>query len=505
VTMALAMAVVAATGFISLSYEILWYRGISFVTGGSPSAFGMLLGFYLSGLAVGSFASGIFCERAAHGDRRYLAHVAGFVLLANLFGFLALPLLAWLTTRSAPQLAFGLIALASAMLGAVLPLVSHFGVAPDRWAGTRLSYLYAANIVGSVLGSFLTGFVLLDVMPMRVIAALLLTVGVATSATLLAFAGVRGVKLVPALGLLGVLMACSAAATPALFDRFYERLLWAQNFTPQSRFADVVENRSGVIAVANDRTVFGGGVYDGSISTDPTNDQNQITRAYAVAAMHAAPSRVLMIGLSAGAWAQVIANNPGVDSLVVVEINPGYLQLIARYPQVSSILTNPKVRIIIDDGRRWLSRHPDEHFDLILSNTTFHWRANVTNLLSLEFLKLVAAHLRPKGIYYFNTTGSTTALKTAMTAFPFGMRFRNFAAVGPDSFTFDRSRWAESLRSYRIDGRPVFDLQNREGRQRLTEVVSDPEWESRANVLMRLADVEITTDDNMRPEWYPDR
>ena len=31
-----------------------------------------------------------------------------------------------------------------------------------------------------------------------------------------------------------------------------------------------------------------------------------------------------MIGLSAGAWAEVVANHPQLDELVVVEINPGY-------------------------------------------------------------------------------------------------------------------------------------------------------------------------------------
>jgi len=59
VTLALPMAVVAVTGFIALSYEILWFRAISFVTGGAPAAFGLLLGFYppawrLVPLGVGS-------------------------------------------------------------------------------------------------------------------------------------------------------------------------------------------------------------------------------------------------------------------------------------------------------------------------------------------------------------------------------------------------------------------------------------------------------------------
>ena len=65
----------------------------------------------------------------------------------------------------------------------------------------------------------------------------------------------------------------------------------------------------------------------------------------------------------------------------IVEINPGYLQLIADYPMVSSLLRNPKVRIYVDDGRRWLVAHPDARYDLVLMNTSFHWRDHSTNLV----------------------------------------------------------------------------------------------------------------------------
>jgi spermidine synthase len=36
--------------------------------------------------------------------------------------------------------------------------------------------------------------------------------------------------------------------------------------------------------------------------------------------------------------------------------------LIAGWPEVASVLRNPKVNIITDDGRRWLS-HGEKQFD----------------------------------------------------------------------------------------------------------------------------------------------
>ena len=69
-----------------------------------------------------------------------------------------------------------------------------------------------------------------------------------------------------------------------------------------------------------------------------------------MSAFHPAPRRVLMIGLSGGAWAEVVANHPQLEELVVVEINPGYLKLIPRYRVVAGLLANPRVKIVITTG-----------------------------------------------------------------------------------------------------------------------------------------------------------
>jgi len=107
-----------------------------------------------------------------------------------------------------------------------------------------------------------------------------------------------------------------------------------------------------------------------------------------------------MIGLSSGSWAQILVHHPEVESLDIVEINPGYLKLIPQYPVVSSLLDNPKARIHIDDGRRWLFSHPDRRYDLIVQNTSFYWRDHSAELLSADLFahcpasSLAGGHLR---------------------------------------------------------------------------------------------------------------
>jgi SAM-dependent methyltransferase len=289
----------------------------------------------------------------------------------------------------------------------------------------------------------------------------------------------------------------------------YERLLAKSDYKSDLQFADLVENRSGLITVMQDGTIFGGGVYDGRFNTNLVNDTNGIFRAFAIAGLHAEPTNVLIIGLSSGSWAQVVANNPAVKDITIVEINPGYLPLIRKHGNVESLLRNPKVHLVIDDGRRWLVSHPNSKFDFILMNTSYHWRANVSNLLSQEFLNLVRPHLNPGGILYYNTTWSEEVMATGASVFPYSLRIANFLAVSDTPFTLDKERWKEALTSYRLEGKPVFDLSNPLHRERLEEILSvadEPDapksmHETRAGMLKRLVKVPIITDDNMGTEW----
>jgi len=223
----------------------------------------------------------------------------------------------------------------------------------------------------------------------------------------------------------------------------------------------------------------------------------------------------LIIGLSSGSWAQVLANNPEVQDATVVEINPGYLPLIKERPIVESLLRNPKVHIKIDDGRRWLVAHPDAKFDFILMNTTFHWRANNTNLLSVEFLQLARKHLNPGGVLYYNTTNSARVQLTGATVFPFALRIANFIAVSDSPIRFDRARFRQILESYQIDGKQIFDLSDPAYQRCIERWVSMPvseqkssgetfesTIEDRASLIRRFQDQTLITDDNMGTEWW---
>jgi len=491
----------ALGGFISLSYEIFLFRTVSYASGSSATAFAITLACFLFGIAGGARSAGKTCETFRPAD--IMRKAAEELVCANLAGLLFLPLMAHLA-----WLGVGVLAVAMLMIyliargwGSLLPYLAQFGVPADDRAGMRTSLLYFSNILGSAAGAIVTGFVLTNYLTLVQTALALAIAGTVCALSLIAALDTAGSerrrRAVDAVGVLAIAL----VAIPLMSHRVLENLLFKGSV--DHAFVHAVENRSGIITVDTDGTVFGNGMYDGRFNTRLQDDRNGIIRPYALGLFRAASRDVLMIGLSSGSWAQVIANNPEVRSLTIVEINQGYLSLIAQQPEVASVLRNPKVTIITDDGRRWLSHHPDQRFDAIVSN----FRANVTNLLSTEFLELARRHLNPQGILFYNTTGSDRVQRTACLAFPYGARFTNHMVVSDTPIDWNFARWRHVLESYVIDGTKQFDPQNAEDRALLDSVTSADQSSQRhliegcPEVLVRTASRAPVTDDNMGTEW----
>lgn len=499
-------------GMISLSYEIFLFRTMSFASGGSASAFAATLGAFLIGLASGSRLAGEACAKST---QHALRHLMRTLLLANVVGCLFLPALAHLAWLDRGLL--GIVMVMTYMLargwGGLLPFLAHLGVAADETAGMHTALIYLANILGAAIGSVVTGFVLMDNMSLVSVAAALAGAGLACFGLVAVAIPMSPNEKMLRIG--GAITAGTLAIVmlPGYASGALEALQWKGILPQKETFTQTIENRSGIITVDRDGTVFGHGMYDGKFNTDLVHDTNGIVRPYALSLFHPHPRDVLMIGLSTGSWAQVIANNPDVASLTIVEINPGYARLIAQAPEVASVLHNPKVTLVVDDGRRWLRINQQRRFDAIVSNTTWHFRANATNLLSAEFLELIRQHLQPGGVFFYNTTDSARVQLTGCRVFPYGARFTNHMIVSDQPLDWSTTRWLNGLKNYHIDGRAIMNLSEKSSAEfsRLAAVIFAPPSqvsdkqegviESCQSILARSANLPLITDDNMGSEW----
>jgi predicted MFS family arabinose efflux permease len=97
--------------------------------------------------------------------------------------------------------------LTATALGVIFPLITHVSIDPSEQVGSRVSYIYLANIIGSTLGSLLTGFVLMQ------------------------FIGVANISAVP--GVLGML----AGVLKLVVVRRAARVCWSQSPAPGSEIS----------------------------------------------------------------------------------------------------------------------------------------------------------------------------------------------------------------------------------------------------------------------------
>ena len=506
-----AMLLAGLSGFIALGFEILWFHVFSVASSDRAPAFALLLCTYLAGIAAGSVLS----EKVTAGRRSesLVRFIGGLLVLSGALSAYLPPLVASLMARKIPFLASApIFFVTAALIGSVLPLLCQLAVSPERQAGQGVSLIYVSNIAGSALGSLGVGFVFLQYFALKQTSlAMGLSAVIAGSILLIFYFGRRSRP--PAWAI--VLTIAGLAAVPLslpLYRLLYERLVFGARAEASVPFVHTVENRNGMIGVTRDGAVFGGGVYDGYFNIDPVNDVNLVVRVYLLSAICPSPKRVLVIGLASGSWAQILANHPQLEALDAVEINPGYLQLIPQYSMVQSFLHNPKVRIYIDDGRRWLYAHPEARYDAIVANTTFNWRDHSSGLLSVEFLNLIRSHLNRGGIYYFNSTESEETIATALSVFPYGLRVINFVGASDSPIVVDRERLTDTLHRYKIDGTLPFDSQSNPAAQKtlaayvgLVDTLKAPPrflgMEYSDSLRARLGRRLIITDDNMGLEW----
>jgi len=505
-----AMLIAGASGFIALGLEIAWFRVFSLASSDRAPAFALLLATYLAGIAAGSYITEGLTERKS--SLTIVRTIGLLMLAAGAVSPYLPPFVGALMARGVSFLAAApAFFVTAALMGSVLPLVCQLAVSADDKAGRRVSLVYVSNIMASVLGTLMIGFVLMNHFGLRQISLGLGMAAVVAGAIVLLCA--RGALLLPPAWVLGIILAALVAVPAAsrFYSSLFERLVFADGPHKIEVFDHIVENRNGVITVTQRGAVYGGGVYDGIFNIDPLNDVNTILRAYAVSGFCPDAKRVLVLGLSSGSWAQVLAHLPQLESMDIVEINPGYLQLIPQYPEVRSLLQNDKVHIHIDDARRWLFAHPDARYDAVVANMSFYWRDHGSSLLSVEFLRLVHQHLNPRGVYYFNTTDSPDVVATALHVFPYGLRVLNFLAVSDSPIVVDRDRWKAILLQYRIDGVSVFDPGNAQSERALESymILADtsrpPRYfgmETSRSLKARLGrGLIIFTDDNMGWEW----
>jgi spermidine synthase len=171
-----------ASGASALVYEVVWLHLLRLVIGASAPSLGILLASFMGGMFLGSFFLSRLVPRSYDPIRVY----AWLEIGVGCFGLLLPLVLPFARSIYVGVVGYGPLGIAiraavagvlllppTALMGATLPAIARLFAAKER-SMSGLATLYAANTVGAVAGSVVTGFYLLprwDVMVASCVAA----------------------------------------------------------------------------------------------------------------------------------------------------------------------------------------------------------------------------------------------------------------------------------------------------------------------------------------------
>ena len=407
----------ALAGCAALSYEVIWTRALTFFVGNSTYAFSAMLTTFLCGLALGS----VLVARISDRSGNVLALLGALQVGIGIYGILTIAILGrlfygldgwWEGFSNAYWGAplgltflktFVVILPPTLCMGATFPLVSKIVTHGPQVVGRGVGTAYACNTLGAIAGAWVSGFVAIPLL------------GIHHSLALTALLSV---------GIGGVLLASSSTSPlrqGALYAGALSCLIAVMVTTPTFRFADIAgepekevlhyeEDVAGVVKVATDiydrkLLSINGWSVAGTGSPNPdvalVNDYPEVQKmlAHLPMLLHPAPRRVLVIGFGAGGTAWSLSRYAALQRLDIVEFVPGVIRAARFFPEVNhDVLTDPRVRVIIDDGRNYLLVSP-ETYDVLSVDTLDPKHAGNGNLYTREFYELSKRVLKPGGIF----------------------------------------------------------------------------------------------------------
>lgn len=378
----LARFLVFSTSASVLVLEILAGRLLAPYLGISLEVFTGIIGVVLAGIAFGAWAGG----RLA--DTTDPTRLPGWFLIGGGLTAVGSPLIVDLIGPDFSNLSTEPVAIVTvaalaffapaALLSGVPPVVVKVRLATLDETGTVVGSYSAIGTAGALVGTFVTGFVLIAAFPTRpvifVVGAVLVAMGVV-------LVGTRAIWSVAGLVALGGLLL--AYDGPCQYETSYH-------------CAIVVEDTGRTTG----RTLLLDGVRNSYVDlADPTHLEYRYIRVI---------DDVVRVELGSGALAAAHIGGGGFTFPgYLAETRPGTSNTVLEIDQslvdigVDHLGLRRPEDVVVGDARRSLLSIPDDSLDLLVGDA-FSGYSVPWHLTTVEFIEEIAARLRPGGIYVAN-------------------------------------------------------------------------------------------------------
>ena len=444
----------AVVGFSFLLMEMVWYRMLSPLLGGSTFAFGLILAMALFGIGLGGACYAFFDGRNRP-SLQLFAFTCSFEALCLATPFALGDRLATLAMLLQPLGSLGfsgkfgawvvicaIVVLPGAFISGIqFPLLIGLLGHGHEKVGAQAGQAFAWNTAGAIAGSLAGGFGILPVLTAPGI-WILVTGLLCTLAVLAGFLAARAtrefLRFAPAaLAAVAAGLLVGAKGPTAywrhsqigagrvaqytssrnelrdLVQTYRRQIMWEEEGIESS--VALIKAGSGIGFVVNGRC-------DGNAKGDAGT---QVMCGLIGAILHPKPEKALVIGLGTGSTAGWLAAVPTIKKVDVFELEPAILRVArACAPVNQNALENSKLKVRIGDARESLLT-TQEKYDLIASEPSNPYRAGVASLFTREYYRAVSNRLQPGGLflqwvqaYEVDTETIETVYATLHTVFP---------------------------------------------------------------------------------------
>jgi spermidine synthase len=428
------LIVYSLSGFCALAYEVLWTRALASSLGTSTYAFTTMLTTFLLGLALGSLIFARFLDKGKH----LLILLAFLEVFIGLFALLSIwefgklgELLnnsyialgeSWNATVVTRYIGSSIIMLIPTLLmGIAFPLVNKIYIRNLEGISHGIGNVYSLNTLGSVVGSFMAGFVLIPFIGITKSILLIASINLALGAIVLFSGSAVLVKnrlpWATSVAVVSVAVMVTTIVSPSMV---LQKVYFGDSLTYYNEGASatvaVVQKASGL------KELMVNGLSEVPTSYDALRAFHML--GHLPCLLHKNPQKALMISFGAGITSGAAAKHPLVQ-IDVVEISPEVIEANKYFlDENQDILADTRVNLIIEDGRNYLLRTRNQ-YDVIACDATHPTSSDSWILYTREFYELCRKRLNPDGvacqwlpIHGLDPVDYAMTIKTFQTVFP---------------------------------------------------------------------------------------
>ena len=397
-TIRMVLVGVGLSGFCALAYEVLWARMLNLFLQNNVYSFTAVIATFLAGIAIGSLFYSRFLSKVRNQVLLFVLLEVGIGVMAyaspHIFSLLQQSLFEKMSNPMALAKTAVIMIGPTVLMGIAVPAAMQICQRGPKHEGSSVGTVYAVNTIGSILGAFIAGFVLVPHVGLN-----------------------RGLIIVTSLnivaGLLALLPITAPNRRPVWVVVFAAGLVLAFLATPTTLFRDMYQRAqpNADILVYEEGKVANVVVYDffkaGYKDLFLNRVEEASSRLWHVqlfkmlgvlpVMVHDDPDDALMVafgaGMAAGAASQLV------DALDCVDLNPDIDGVAKAFTHENlDVINNPRLNRIVNDGRNTILLSPRQ-YSVIISDATNPKMFDSWTLYTEEFYGLVKSRLKPGGVF----------------------------------------------------------------------------------------------------------